>query len=319
MAPIDRSIDNSMESHIPMKVWAGMFGGVLCGLVGFLLGATIAWTLGREMFLGKDYCIWDIFGPKSCIFVGAGIGFLLFLCCGCLFCGPCTYFFERLYAFLWPFPSKERVAAMGHHGLSTFDLFITVHRCQNVQNNEGIMGFFGKTNDSFIEVQVGQIIADDFHPGINPRKNTCVQTNNVFEECFLFKIAATDSVIKVALFDQDLVGSAIAGNVLIDIMKDVIDQGFPQVKGYSLQVKDSYSWAAGDAEDAKVGTVVLSFTPGENFPKTLLKQMAGTKQFAFERTLLAASDLKHKSEKEGDYGTWARTSKKEHNSPFFSV
>lgn len=316
MAPLDRSIDDSMESQMPAKVVAAVIGSFVLGVIGSMLGAATAWVLGRDAVLGKDYCIWDVFGPKSCIFIGAGIGFLLLTCVGCIACGPCGYFLRNIWVHFSPGPLNERRQVMGTMNaltssdlFTTFDLFVTVHRCQNVQNKEGLMGFFGNSNDSFVEVQVGQTIADEFHPTLNPRKNTCVQVNNIFEECFLFKIARNDSVIKISLYDQDLVGAQIVGNVRIDIMKHILGEGFPQVKGYSLSNKDSWSWTQ-DQVDDKVGTVVLSFTPGESFPKHLLQKMALQNKFAFERTLLAGKDLDSKAKSAGSYGTWLKDNEK---------
>lgn len=288
MAGDDKLLDTeSGYSGTPIYVQLGWLGSFIFGVVGALLGATVGYFFGRE-----ENSIW-----------GALIGFILCGIIGLWICGIFHYYKKHVLEMNSP---QFEYMRFKQTGFADFDLFVTVHRCQNVMNKEGLMGFFGSKNDSFVKVQVGRTIDNEFiDSGTNPVKITCINKTNVFEECFRLRIARTDDTMQVALYDQDLVGEDLVGFVRINISNDIVDAHFPQAKGFQLKSNDVSMFA----REVQAGTVVMSFTPGGNFPKNTLSKSAATTRH-LEAHRLDQKRQEHKDElrkmkdTKASYGTW---------------
>lgn len=288
MAKDDKLIDTE-TGHKGGDIWLalGYLGTFLFGVLGGLLGAVVGYFMGRE---------------HNTVY-GAAIGFTLCATIGLFAFGVFKYYWRQLKANS-PLMEKER---FNHTGFLDFDLFVTVHRCQNVMNAEGLAGFFGSKNDSFIKVEVGRIIDDQFMVSeTNPVKMTCVNKSNVFEECFRLRIARTDEVLKVALYDQDLVNEDLVGWTHIKIVSDILEAHFPQEKGFPLKSDDTSMFK----REVHAGTVILSFTPGGNFPKDILKKGAATERHLEAYRLDQKRQEQHQAlvetkKKAKSYGTWA--------------
>jgi len=217
----------------------GVLGSLLGGCVGYLSGAGVA-TL-----------------------IGAAVGFGAFFLLGFFLLGPATHIIDKTYAEFAP-PDASRVMGLGL--TNTFSLHVTLHSVRNIISTEGILGFFGKKNDSFLQVRCGRKIdvADsEFFPTANPTKRTCVSTTNTFEETFNIMVAPSDNTILIDLYDQDVIGDDLVGTAEINITKDILEGGFPQKKGYKLIREEGLLFGT---TKKKTGTVIVSFFPGDGFP-----------------------------------------------------
>lgn len=225
--------------------WVGTLGlatlgALLGGCAGYLAGAGLITVIAAS--------------------AGFGVCFLFGFCA----LGPAKRIVDQTYNDYAP-PDYSRVVGVGLP--KTFSLHVTVHNIRNTISTEGILGFLGKKNDAFVQVRCGrQADADDadFYPGKNPPKRTCVSQNETFEETFNIMVAPTENVLLVDLYDQDLVGDDLVGTARVDITKDVLEGGFPQKRGFKLEREEGMLFGA---TKKKTGTVILSFYPGDEFPK----------------------------------------------------
>lgn len=285
-------LDSGMDEGMSWMVLLGYLGAILLGIFGALLGGCVGFFMGQ--------------GANTII--GSASGFALFFLLGCCLLGPAKSMFNNMYAEFAP-PEMGRLSMLG--GYKTFEVYVTVHNVQNVISAEGVLGFLGKKNNSFLQIKVGRLIDDDdtFIMSKNPPKRTCVRENNIFEEVFCFVIEPTDDTIEVTLYDQDLIGEDRVGTCYISITDDVLGRGFPQKMGFKLLKSSGFSFfgkASSEYEDMKTGIAILSFQPGKNFPGGTASWMARSKPFASYDLVAAQTKLVKGAEKE-DYGTWATT------------
>jgi len=242
---MDRALQTTDEDGIDFKIilaWVatlglGVLGSLLGGCVGYLAGAGVA-TL-----------------------IGASVGFGAMFLCGFCVLGPARSAVDKAYAEYAP-PDAGRVGL----GLSrTFSLHVTVHGLRNLISTEGILSFFGKTNDSFVQIRCGRQTDEnsDFYPGKNPPKRTCVMKGNTFEETFNIMVDARENTLLVECYDQDVVADDLVGTATINITTDILQCGFPQKKGFKLVRDEGLLFGT---NKKKTGTVILSFFPGEGFP-----------------------------------------------------
>lgn len=283
MKNLDYAIDTSMDEGPQWKTLFGYFSAFLIGIFGSLVGGACGWAMGQ--------------GTQTLI--GAGIGFGVFFCFGFMFFGP----MQNLVNHVWYYVQPPEALRVWFTGARSFNLYVTVHSIQNVINMEGIAGFFGKVNDSFIELKVGREVDEGtFIMSKNPPKRTCVRTDGKFNEVFHFVIQPTDDTLQVTLFDQDVVGESLVGTQLISITEDVLQAGFPQKRGFRLQrVASMFSLS----KHAHAGTAILSFQPGDNFPKQALEKVKKEAPVALKTSIESRQVLGTKTEKAGSYGTWA--------------
>lgn len=288
MAKEDRLIDTETASrqwelHVVLG-WLGLF---MFGIVGALLGAVVGYFFGRQ---------------ESAVY-GALIGFAICAFIGFFVCKLATHYTKQAKKYSPTFETAKFLQT----GITEYDLFITVHRCQNVVSSEGLAGFFGKQNDSFVKVEVGRKVDDDFMVSEgNPIKMTCVNSANEFEETFRLRIARTDEWLRVTLFDQDMMNEDHVGDVTIHISEEIVGEHFPQERGYPLKAKSDQK----TGRELHAGTVILSFTPGGNFPKDVLQRSALTDRRleAYrlqEKRGILEHDLSSIRNEAKTYGTWA--------------
>merc|ERR1719412_2258078 len=83
-------------------------------------------------------------------------------------------------------------------------------------------------------------------------------------------IKPTDDTIEVKLMDQDITLDDTVGKCYINISHDIVDEGFPQHKGYKLMHKDGVLWGG---SMRKTGVVVLSFVPCVGMPEHLKQHL----------------------------------------------
>merc|ERR1719324_2018511 len=171
--------------------------------------------------------------------IGAASGLAVFTCFGCLIFGTWRDCVPQVG--VDAFVPSAVARSFGAHG--EFSLILTVHRIEGLQ----VIGrLFGKP-DTYVVVQCGH----------NPRKNTCVKPNNIFEEQFKLNVKATDKVINLFILDQDFFGSTNVARVSVDIQDDIINEGFPTEKAFSL------TKSANDKLRDHSAKLVLSFDPGD--------------------------------------------------------
>jgi hypothetical protein len=218
-------------------------------------------------------CVGYLTGAGVATLIGASVGFgVMFLCGFCTF-GPAKAVVDKAYADYAP-PDAARVGGLAL--ARTFSLHVTVHSLRNTINTEGILSFFGKKNDSFIEIKCGRQLDDDaeFFQGKNPPKRTCVSHTETFEETFIFNVSPTDNALIVTLYDQDIIGDDLVGEAWIDITKEILEAGFPQKRGYKLIREEGLLFGT---NKKKTGTIIMSFSPGDGFPertKNIIKTKA---------------------------------------------
>jgi len=266
--------------------WVATLG---LGVLGALLGGCVGWFSGAGV----------------ATIIGASIGFGAMFLCGFCVLGPAGAIVDKAYADYAP-PDATRVGTLGL--TQTFSMHVTVHGIRNTINTEGIMSFFGKKNDSFIQIRCGRQISEDsdFYPGANPPKRTCVSQTGTFEETFNIMVHPTDNILNVDLYDQDMIGDDLVGTARIEITPEVLQGGFPQKQGFKLFKEEGLVFGA---TAKKTGTVILSFSPGDGFPaksKAIIKEQAplGWKRMeeAHNATLAEAQQAYGKT----SYGTLIR-------------
>lgn len=277
----DTLLADSMEEGTPWEVYARWIVTIVFGLLGAMGGAYAGWQIDD--------------GSIVVLTAGGGfaaVGFLAFLTCG-----PFRFYFNKACADLKP-PELKRMHMMYNGGHTSFDMYITVHRVNNVYNTEGIFGFFGNRNNSYVECKVGRLINETFSIVMNPPKKTCISTENVFEECFHFNVAPTDDTIRFTLYDQDVFNDDHVGQCDLNITDEVMVAGFPQRKTFQLLRE-------GMDDGAIAGNIIVSFTPASNFANTALQD---DKHLHFGNLEGMKSKLM-KQTNDTQYGTWVAANK----------
>jgi len=171
-----------------------------------------------------------------------------------------------------------------------FSLIVTVHSTKNVKSASGWIPF--APQDYYATVQCGN----------NPIKSTCVKTGapTVWNEQFKIVVQPSDASMIIRLLDQDLFNSDIIGHINLDIDEHVIAEGFPQNREYPLQ-------SSGKDKSGGKGVLVLSFDPGEDYPKSSVQ----TAEYAEKQGTYAnvRQDRLAKTQKEWqEYGSCAKLS-----------
>lgn len=305
---MDDAVDTTMDAGPGWWEILGYVVTLLMACAGLLLGGACGWAAGE--------------GVNTVI--GAGIGFAVFFCIGCVACGPLKHLMNNTIAELAP-PEMSRVMLTGTPcvllpGLASyysFDLYVTVHSVQNVYNTEGIFGWFGKQNDSFVQVRTGRRVdgKSQFLPSRNPPKRTrCIQST-VFEEVFTLVVAPTDEWLEVTLFDQDMITEEEVGKCYIDITNSIMKAGFPQKRGYKLLRESGLIFLT--QEEARAGVVILSFQPGSDFPRHMKQAISENAPMSVHDMLNTRSRMIKRVESQdahgnmNGYGTWATSTGKE--------
>jgi len=266
--PDDQALDVSMESSIAFKLVMQVFGVVLLAILLSLIGGAAGWLVGGGM-VSKGFNITTL--------MGSGIGFAIGTLLGCFTFGPGRSAMKSVVKKHMPPDSKRITYGLG---MKTFSIYMTIHEIRNVSNSEGILAYFGKQNDSYLEVRVGRKLhqKDNFKPNYQtPVKRTCVQQDGKFDEVFKLNIEPRDDTIEVKLMDQDFAGDDTVGTADINISHEIIGEGFPQQKGYKIMHKDSVLWGG---TMRKTGVVIISFDMGEDIPSSLVAQLK--EQFPME-------------------------------------
>lgn len=283
----DILLADSMEEGTPWWVYAQWILTIVIGLLGAMAGAYAGWTMDDGSIV---------------VFTALG-GFAAASVVACLTCGPFRYYFHLFLAAATP-PEKKRLDLMYNGGHTSFDVYVTVHRVNNVYNTEGILGFFGNRNNSYVEVKVGRLISETFSIQMNPPKKTCISMDNVFEECFHFNVAPTDDSIRFTLYDQDVFSDDLVGSCDLNITNEVMCGGFPQKKSFKLLREGADDEGAIRASSI-AGNIVVSFTPASNFQNEHLqdqKKLHFTNVDAMRTKLLDST-------KDTQYGTWVAKNK----------
>lgn len=300
-------IENAMDQDLPPHVVAGIAGAVIFGFLGGIAGAYAGAAYFGVLSTGLP-------GGGMPVIMSAGAGFLMV---GGLFlaCGPYGQHHMKLAGNALQPPEWRRFQKTG---FSTWDLYVTVHRCQNAYN---VRQFFGLLMPSFLQagpsyfatVRVGREIDEDiFLLRSNPVKKTCTTKDQVFEEVFHFVVTPTDDTLRVVVWDQGTLIDRRLGSVDINITNQILEAGFPQNKGFRLS-RSSYEEGddSGDEEQEVeyqdiAGTIVLSFKPGPNFPRYANARYRSNQPYEHHSVYTSNSELmKGVKTNYPSYGTWA--------------
>lgn len=287
-------LEELAQDKTPPSVALGYFLSLVAGLVGGLVGGYLGWTY-----------------DDGIVPVVAGlIGFVVIFCIVFMVSGPGFFHFSKLYLELKP-PEWDRVKTTG---LETFDLYVTIHRVQNLYNNEDLFGLFNTEGSRrlYVEVKVGRLLNEEnenygfFSVQLNPFKRTCVSSNSSFEECFHFTVAPTDNTIRISLFYQDVFADDLAGFTDIDITDQVLQLGFPQKKAYRLfRNKKDQDTGYRDANNV-AGNIIVSFSPGDNFPARVAETIEESNKLAIQHMRNVRGKLVDQTiQDHGVYGTWS--------------
>jgi len=291
---LDKPIDQSMDEGT--SVWMLILkciGVLVVGIIGAMIGAMGGWFTGAGYIPTK--------GANPDVTVGAVGGLILFSMLGwcCFFGADCLDAFRHEH-------SPPEMARTGLGILKSFDLYVTVHEAKNVVNSEGILGYFGKVSDSFVKVEVGRKLSktSDFRLQKNTPKRTTVQHSKVWEENFKFVVATTDDTMMLTLYDQDMVGDSYVGETEIKITSEILENGFPQKKGYKILREEGFLFGT---TWRRVGILVLSFTPGQDFPASVLQQidernpLEAERRNAFQKKLFDETQKQYGSLEKGSF------------------
>lgn len=280
------ALDTSIEDHMSWWVILGYAGAFAMGILGCLLGGALGWLFDQG---GLDTIL------------GSFAGFALFFFIGfCLF-GPASHMYGRITAFAAP----PELARWQMTGFRKFDLYVTIHRANNVINSE-FFNMFGKQNDAFIEVQCGRLVDEDtFIVGKNTTKRTCVRQDCIFEEVFTFVVHPTDDTLRVILYDQDMVATDKVGMCDLNITDDVLHKGFPQKQGFMLGQEPGFFHE--EKRPFRCGVIIMSFSPGKNFPSMANHEIANKVPIAREDLRNCQHHLANEIRKDStSYGTWVQ-------------
>lgn len=184
--------------------------------------------------------------PGVGVVVGGVMGLVFFGCLGCCLTG--------LWRSLIPTRTIEKAvdmmpgtltSALGNHG--PFTLVVTVHEITGKSGIATSLGnILGAGSHTFVEVECG----------LNPMKQTCARPDLQYGEQFKLKVKATDGGINFTIKDQDVFGATKAGQVNLNIKRNIIDEGFP-----SKPVEDSFPITnrAGSLKDYPSAKLRLTF------------------------------------------------------------
>lgn len=201
----------------------------------------------------------------------------------------------------------ERTAMLG---LSNFDLYITVHRVKNLYQSGPLMGIMGRVYNSWVELKVGKLDHDgSMTAQKNPEKRTCVNPAGLFEECFHFIVSPSDDTIRLLLYSQELFNDEVVGICDINITEQVLQQDFPQRQTFNLlRTHNMIGEDSVDDRDTRqlAGSIVVSFTPGANFPQPNLAVLQSRSRLGYHQRREAQEHLLSQTLRDGTrYGTWA--------------
>lgn len=176
------------------------------GMFGFAMIGSLAYPVGGVGAIG-----------------GAIGGVLLGGCFGCMFTGLCWDMVPdevSKYGVAYYLPGPiQHMANLSTHG--DFTVVVTVHEVKNLRV-KGLLPW--QPADLYLEIECGD----------NPTKTTCVRHDHKFNEQFRVAVRAIDDAILIKVKDQDIFGSTDVGYVSIDVMKDIIEAGFPVQQDYPI-------------------------------------------------------------------------------------
>lgn len=279
-------VDHLSATEIPTNVLLGYFLSFLLGIVGGTLGAYCGWLYDDGWY-----------PVLACI-----MGFVVFFTITWFLSGPFRFHFAFFKANL-----RVPIGRLATTGAATFDLYVTVHRVVNRYNTDFITGLMGGDSNSYVEARVGRLVHHQcINVQSNPVKRTCCQLSGVYEECFHFSITPTDDTIRFVLWDQLIMSTAEVGQVDINIGRDILGKGFPQKKTFKL-MRYNDEFAAVEAHHARslVGNLVVSFTPGHNFPLLAGSNIEQQKPLAHEHRVSLTQQMLSKMASNPTNGTYA--------------
>lgn len=192
------------------------------GMFGFAMIGSLAYPVGGVGAIG-----------------GAIGGVLVGGCFGCMFTGLCwdmvpDEMTKYGVGYYLPGPLQQIAGAVTH---GDFTVIITVHRVEHLKV-KGLLPW--QPADLYLEIDCGE----------NPTKTTCVRHDHKFDEQFRISVRALDDAILIKVKDQDIFGSTDVGYVSVDVIKEIIEAGFPVQKSFRIHPwqndKIAYSGAVGD-------------------------------------------------------------------------
>jgi hypothetical protein len=303
----DELIDESEDYDWPVNVYVGYgLAFAAAGLFCFL-GAYLNFFFNDD---GKvDLGPFKISATIFCAAIGFFGGFLVFWATGFPVVGiksPMLYHLEVFKSKKMPAWGEGRVSVVG---FQPFDLYLTVHRVQNMFNDQDIFGFTSGNNlRLFVEIRVGRKMhgIDDLFITKNTIKRTCINPAGCFEEIFHFNCKPTDDTLRITVKDQDIFQENELGSCDINITKNIINLGFPQKRAFKLNSPGSHAARTSSKANASAGTVVVSFAPGQSFSAGAISKIKSKNEFAIGSMTQTQKSLldKTNSKSYGHFGTF---------------
>lgn len=287
-------LDKFIATKPPKVAGLGYVVAFLVGLLGALVGGYCGYVFKTGLLL-YEYTQ----GAGVFPIITAMGGFVIFFSIGVCVFGPGEHLYGK---FVGAAPSK--LGRLQVTGLSSFDLYVTVHRIRNLFSTDCCAGGVACP---YVEVLVGRYVDEDrpFLTQRNLPKRTCVARANSFEECFHFVVSPTDDTIRFIVYDQDVLKNKLVGRCDVNIDDDVLAEGFPQKKSFMLargDALDDEKSAERDA-DRHGGSIVVSFAPGADFPDAAAAAVRRRNPFATERLRTVTGRLRDQAEHSaGQYG-----------------
>jgi predicted RNA binding protein YcfA (HicA-like mRNA interferase family) len=261
-----RLLEDVAAEAMPPRVLLGYVFAFLSAIVGAIIGAYSGWLYGE----GMVPIIWS--------FVGFVVGYVTVWIVG----GPLAYHYQKFKLYSVP-PSYARLNAVG---FTEFDLYVTIHKIQNMYNSLDPIGIFGSDNalNYYVEVKAGRKLGDGgiFQMLKNAAKRTCTNNGGVFEEMFHFIISPTDNTLRITVKDQDLFDEFDMGYADINITNQIVNQGFPQKRAFKLTAGKPGQHVVYTDAHHQTGTIIVSFTPGKTFPQHGLNTIAADNKFSMQ-------------------------------------
>lgn len=283
-----------MPFRIKIRYYSAFAWSILGILIGGYVGYLVQTLEGLGGYKGNT--------SSYTVFLGCFVGWVFALIVAFYFHGIFEYWSNRAAVTFKPMEWQRFQAT----GVQSWDLYLTLHRVQNVFNAEQ-MNLFSSSSVQFmyLDVEVGRLVRNDyFSVQLNKPMRTCVQQSGVFEENFRANISPTDNTIRITLYSQGVVRDTVLGICDISITDQVVNAGFPQKKVFNLLHNATEQTVSNT--DQLAGSCIVSFAPGENMSEGAVNTLEAANKLQFEhmRSQLSASkgDLVNQS---GTYGAWA--------------
>jgi hypothetical protein len=267
----DSTSVNAVKTDVDTPMWVkiGNLLAIMLGFLGALLASYMMWFFGWDVV--KTGLVEDVIILEEVI-----LGFILMASFVFVCSGSAGYYMAGAIDFV----TKDAIMTVQYGGVTSFDLYITVHSTKNILGPSGLDGLFRDHGDLFVELKCGRLVSSQFRAHKNGGKATCISPTGVFEEEFHFVVTPTDEIVRFTLKDMNLIGDETLGEVDINIAAEIISD-WPQKKAYRLHAP-SRVWSEGGAASI-CGTLVLSFLPAVDKDTAFVDKLKAGNELAYKK------------------------------------